>query len=143
VEPFAFADASEVAFNAAYGSMGLWSGWMAPRMQQKAMVKLPLEELAGESLAGEERSPLEGGAVEGRWRGAARLLDGWRGGGEPRGGAVEGRRGGAWERARVLVGDPAATRPPASSYRPRPLRVKLACGWPLPAEPTPASSLPA
>jgi hypothetical protein len=69
--------------------MGLWSGWMAPRMQQKAMVKLPLEELAGEALAGEECSPLEGGAVEGsrstarrmaRWRGAAR----WSSGGKAR-----------------------------------------------------------
>jgi hypothetical protein len=112
-------------------------------MQQKAMVKLPLEVLVGEALAGEERSPLEGGAMEGRWWGAAPLLDGWRGGGEPHGGAVEGRRGGAWERARVLVGDPAATRPPASSYRPRPLRVELACGWPLLVAPTPASSSPA
>jgi hypothetical protein len=39
--------------------------------------------------------------VEGRWRGTARLLEGWRSGGEPlegrRGGAVEGRRGGAVE----------------------------------------------
>ena len=30
-----------------------------------------------------------------------------------------------------------------SSYRPHPLRVELACGWPFPAAPTPASSSPA
>jgi hypothetical protein len=30
-----------------------------------------------------------------------------------------------------------------SSYRPHPLRVELACGWPFPTAPTPASSSPA
>jgi hypothetical protein len=103
-------------------------------------------------LCGPQRPRPAAAERSARWRGAL-IARGRHGGGAPldcsTDGAVEGSRAveqwreGSVEPGSVLVGDPVATRSPASSYRPRPLCVELACGWPLPAAPTPALSSPA